>query len=287
MLKTKSQAPNSNFQINPKHQIPISKRRKSGKLVIGYWLLFGCCFLVIGVFDAYALDLDTIKASFLSGDYKGAIAEGEKMMAGASQDEPGADELFYILGLSYLQDGNYLRASDIFEIILEEFKNSSFKEEARLGLGDAYFLRGDLNKAESYYKAILSENPGTKMGASVFYRLAQSGFKKGDISQGKDYLDKLKAEFPLSQELKQNKELCILGDSPDELYYAVQVGSFSNADNAKNIIRELASKGYDAYTEEGADKMYRVKVGKFKLRQEAQDTQAKLSGQGYPTKICP
>jgi len=53
------------------------------------------------------------------------------------------DELYYLLSLSYLKDGNYLRASDIFEIILREFKGSRFKEDALLALGDTYFLRGD------------------------------------------------------------------------------------------------------------------------------------------------
>jgi outer membrane protein assembly factor BamD (BamD/ComL family) len=241
----------------------------------------------IFISNSYAFDLDGIKANFLNGDYKTAITDGEKMMAEASHDEPGIDELYYILGLSYLEDGNYLRASDIFEIILEEFKASGLKEEAELGLGDTYFLRGDFNKAQDCYKRIISENPRTKIRASVFYRLAQTGFKKGDTGQGRDYLEKLKIEFPASLELMQNKDLCILQAQSAEIYYAVQVGSFSDANNAENIIRELTSKGYDAYMAESGAKMFRVKVGKFKTLQEAAQTEAKLSGEGYPTKICP
>jgi cell division protein FtsN len=32
---------------------------------------------------------------------------------------------------------------------------------------------------------------------------------------------------------------------------------------------------------------YRVRVGKFKLRDEALNLEKKLSHEGYPTKICP
>ena len=96
--------------------------------------LFGILFLVLGIHAfAYALDLDKLKAYFLSGDYKSAITEGERVLAKVEDSGP-IDELYYILGLSYLKDGNYLRASDIFEIILNECKGSHFKDDAILRL---------------------------------------------------------------------------------------------------------------------------------------------------------
>ena len=45
-----NQSPNSNNQINTNHQIPITKLIGFGKLVIDYWLLFGVCLLVIGIY---------------------------------------------------------------------------------------------------------------------------------------------------------------------------------------------------------------------------------------------
>jgi outer membrane protein assembly factor BamD (BamD/ComL family) len=301
-----NQTPNSNYQINSKHQIlppsysigggiPLAKIRwysgtntkliRFGKLVIGYWLLFGYWCLVIGISNAFALNLDKLKANFLSGDYKSAIIEGEKMLASES-NEAGLDELYYILGLSYLKDGNYLRASDIFEIILNEFKNSKFKEEAKVGLGDTYFVRGDYEKAEGYYKELMNSNPQTKLKPQIYYRLSQVGFKKGDKEQGKDYLSKLKQKFPLSPEARINNEV------PDfsSIYYTVQVGSFTKKANAENLTQKLIEQGYPAYMEEPAvqDKVsYKVKVGKLNTRQEALDLENKLIQQGYPTKICP
>jgi len=239
---------------------------------------------------AFALNLDKVKVNFLSGDYKAAILEGEKMLA-AQEQSPNIDELYYILGLSYLKDSNYLRASDIFEIILREFNNSSFKEEAKLGLGDTYFLRGELDKAQSIYEDLLGSSQNLELKARLYHRLSQVAFKKDDAGTGKEYLSKLKQEFPQNIESRLNKDLDAISGFAPGFYYTVQVGSFSSGVNAGNFTQKLIQQGYPAYIEEitepGKDKMYRVKVGKLGNRQEAVSLEKKLSREGYPTKICP
>jgi len=243
--------------------------------------------LYIGICSsAYALDIDKVKVYFLNGDYKSAISEGENVLTRYTSHSPNLDELYYILGLSYLKEGNYLRASDIFEIILREFKNSPFKDEAKLSLGDTYFLKGDYDEAQAHYGDLINSNPRTKLKAQAYYRLSQAALKKGDTQQAKEYLNKLKTDFPSSTEIKLNKDLYSLSD----IYYTVQVGSFVNAANARNLCSKLIGEGYDAYLEEadtGTPKAYRVKVGKLKSRSEAVQLENKLSSKGYPTKIAP
>src|SRR3989338_1178341 len=238
---------------------------------------------------AYCLDLDKPKIYFLKGDYKGGIAECEKLMA-KSTHSMADDELYYILGVGYLKEGNLLRASDIFEIILKEFKESQFKEEAFLSLGDSYLLRGDFEKAQGYYEDLIKTNPRTRFLAQVYFRLSQAGFKKGDTGQGKEYLGKLKRDFPLSPESKMDTDLPIFQDEASEIYYTVQVGSFSNSRNAKNLAKALTKKGYSAYLQElnsPGGISYKVRVGKSRFRQEAQELERKLAEEGYPTKIFP
>ncbi|MBU3958855.1 MAG: SPOR domain-containing protein [Candidatus Omnitrophica bacterium] len=242
--------------------------------------------LVVWFGDAYCLNLDKMKVNFLSGDYKSAISEGERILSGAdylSQSE----ELYYILGLSYLKIGNYLRASDIFEIIIKEFKNSIFKDDALLALGDAYFLSGDYQKAGRFYQELIQSEPYTKLQAALYYRLSQIEIKRGNLKLAKEYLDKLKEDFPLSPEARADAQQLY---SLSGLYYAVQVGSFINPANAKNLCRKLIDEGYEASIQEVAvnnSKAYRVRVGKFKLRPEAAQLEKQLSSQGYPTKIYP
>ena len=252
--------------------------RKVLGLISGSYLFFAV------ICQAHALNLDKARFYFLNGDYSACINEGEKILSGLG-DSREFDNLYYLLGLSYLKEGNYLRASDIFEIILKEFKNSSFKEEARLGLGDTYFLRGDYNKAAGYYKDLLSRNSHAKFASLLYYRLSQCAFKTGKTAEGQDYLCKLRKEFPLNLESIANKDLV-----PSVNYYTVQTGSFSSSRNASNLEQKLTQKNYPAYIEESNSQgkiSYRVKVGRFASRADAIELADKLSREGYPTKICP
>ena len=254
-------------------------------------LILAAIFLVTFLISrAYALDLDIIKIYYMKGDYKSAILEGERALSRVGNSD-GLDGLYYILGLSYLKDGNYLRASDIFEIILNEFKGSKFREEAKLGLGDVSYLKGDLDKAQRYYEDILDDNPHTKLRAKVYYRLRSVAFKKGDTERGKLYSEKLSSGFPASSEGLAAEEMLPVAAKSTEFFYTVQVGSFSNDRNAHNFYAILIRKGYSAFIEEvisaKGGRVHKVKVGRFKSRREALDLERKLAREGYPTKVLP
>ncbi len=243
-------------------------------------------FILTFITNSYAFNLSKIKTYVLSGDYKAAITEGEKILASSGYSEQ-LDELYYILGLSYLKDGNYLRASDIFEIILKEFPKSTFKVEAKLGLGDSYFLRGDFEQAKNRYNDLLN----SKYKAAVYYRLSQIELKQGNSEAAKEYLAKIKNDAPLNPEVRLNKDLYVVKSKDLGIFYTVQVGSFANETNAVNLTQKLTQGGYAAYLEESVspagDKAYKVRVGKLYSRQEAEALEKKLSQEGHPTKIFP
>jgi DedD protein len=61
--------------------------------------------------------------------------------------------------------------------------------------------------------------------------------------------------------------------------YAIQVAALREPGEADTIAKRLASKGYDAYvltTPGGTPNVYRVRVGSFKTRRDAEPTAAKL-----------
>jgi len=272
-----------------RHRLMLELQKKISK-EIGYCILFVICILCIGIFNnAYALGLEKIKVDILKEDYKAAITEGEKILAQVRPDTAGLDELYYILGISYLKDGNYLRASDIFEIILNEFKKSKFHDQAKLGLADTFLLRDNLDQAENNYKELIEKN--SKLSQEAYYRLSQIAFKRGDTDQGKEYLSKLNKDFPFDAQSSLEKPAPTQAVSaPVEFYYSVQVGSFGKEENAKNLRDKLNGASYEAYIEEtgsDAEKVFRVKAGKLKTLPEAQELAIKLAKEGYPTKICP
>jgi tetratricopeptide (TPR) repeat protein len=253
-------------------------------MVLGLAAVFMCVHCAPG--RAASSTIDDVKVHLLSGEYKAAISDGEKMMAGSSYSQETA-ELYYLLGLAYLKDGNHLRASDIFEIILKEFKDSRFKEEAELGLGDSYFLRGEYIRAKEQYSRLVKDHPRSKLLAAVYYRQSRVAAKLGNIKESKEYLAKIAKSFPLSLDVLDNEEISTGSGSG---YYSVQVGAFSQNINAGNLVEKLKKRGYSAYVEESGARgkaTYRVKVGKYPSRSEAISAAKKLSRDGFPTKISP
>jgi len=250
------------------------------------WFIIFLVFFISPVF-LWAANLDNIKADFLQKGYRRVIFESKPLVNSISIS--GNEELNYILGLSYLKEGNLEQAQNCFKRILSSL-SKKFKVQANLGLADTYLLSGRLDTAQEIYDKLIKDDANSHCQAAVLYRLSQLEFKKGNIRQGNDYLSKLKKDFPLSLELRLTKGLSLMTiAAPAVMYsneYSVQVGFFSNSINANNFKDKLLSKDYPAYLEE-AESGYRVKVGRFKTQNEAFDLESKLSQEGFQTKIRP
>ena len=61
--------------------------------------------------------------------------------------------------------------------------------------------------------------------------------------------------------------------------FSIQLAALAKRDEAEGIVRRLTGKGYSAYLvapSAGSPAMYRVRVGKFKDRREAESVSARL-----------
>jgi len=247
------------------------------KFTLVFWFL-----LILPNF-CWALDLDALKTDFLQGNYRRVIFEGQvqvdRMHIG------NTDELNYILGLSYLKESRLDPAQDCFRRILSN-PNSKFTEEATLALADTYLVSGRLQQAEDIYNKLIAADSNSSQKSAVWYRLSQLESKRGDRQKGNDYLFKLKRDFPLSPELRSTRGIASINVPANQATeYSIQVGFFTNSVNANNFKNTLLSKNYPAYVESSGGG-FRVKVGKFKLQEEALDLETKLSHDGFATKIC-
>jgi len=235
---------------------------------------------------ARAADLDSLKSDFLKGNYRRVIFEAQAFVNKA--DLGGAEELSYILGLSYLKEGKLEPAQDCFKHILAA-SSKKFKAPANLGLADAYLMGGRFQDAEDIYAKLMADDPNRSQMAAILYRLSQLEFKKGNTRQGNDYLSKLGRDFPLSPELRLDRGLPWITPPAlppkDSGEYSVQVGFFADSSNANKLKNKLLAGNYPVYLEDsGAG--FRVKVGRFKSQKEALDLEKKLSQETFQTKIC-
>lgn len=63
--------------------------------------------------------------------------------------------------------------------------------------------------------------------------------------------------------------------------YRVQVGAFSHRDNAERMQKKLTDAGYDTYLAITAGGLIRVQVGAFRVKQNAEALLARLQAEGY------
>ena len=72
--------------------------------------------------------------------------------------------------------------------------------------------------------------------------------------------------------------------------WAVQLGSFSNKENADKLAADLRKQGYSAFIRElqtGAGVMHRVRIGPQKDRESAEAMAARLAKVGHTGKVVP
>jgi tetratricopeptide (TPR) repeat protein len=233
-------------------------------------------FLFILPIFIYSNTLKDAYREYLYGDYEEGIKEALK----CRED----DSVLYFLGLTYLKLGDYYRARLYFRRLLKSFSDSKFYEQALLKFADTYFLEGNLKKAKVLYEKIKRKYPSFNFLPTVYLRLAQIASKEGRWQDKKNYLKKIKNKFPHSIEVKFVNLLENYGD-----YFTIQVGAFSKKENALNLKKELSvyypvyilESKLDGYT------LYKVRIGKFKHRKEAEKVYQRLLDQGYPARIYP
>ncbi|MFA4993304.1 MAG: SPOR domain-containing protein [Candidatus Omnitrophota bacterium] len=232
----------------------------------------------------WAANLDDLKSDFLAGNYRRVIFEAQAQAERFNIQ--GADELVYILGLSYLKEDKPFQAQECFRRVLSN-PLSKFKDQASMASADVYLIKGQFQEAEGIYNKLLEDNPNINLKAAILYRLSQSNYRKGNNEQSDEYLMKLKRDYPLSLELRPSKGIPVnLPFVNESGGFSVQVGFFVKNLNAVNFKDKLLDMRYPAYVEASSEG-YRVKVGRFKTQTEAQDSQNRLSREGFPTKLCP
>jgi tetratricopeptide (TPR) repeat protein len=245
-----------------------------------YKTIKACIFIaaiaLVSLNFSYASSLDEARRDYLNGDYEEALQKAKALKQN--------DETLYFLGLVYTKIANYPRAREYFVSLTENYPGSKFYEQGAVKLADTFFLEGNFERAQQLYENIEKKPSASNYLSLVYLRLSQIAEKQGRWDDKKKYISILKEKYPSSNEL-------IVADTLEERedFFTIQVGAFSDSRNAVNLKNELDEK-YDTYIIEdksGNYALYKVRVGKFKDRKEAERTWGKLVKQGYPAKIFP
>jgi len=227
---------------------------------------------------------------FLSEDYASAERTADEYLA-VAPGAPHADDVRYLRALCLSRLG---RAGEAREA-LRGIEASSTSDELRAAVSAStartYDAAGDRDAAYRAYKDTLRRYPRGEDVPLVLSRLTELASENGLAAEEVFYRERLAREFPgMSVPASIRPAPLGFGAVEERAVYSVQVGSFSNARNARALIGRLKRAGYEAY---GSDEtvsgraLHRVRVGRFAGRQDALAEEARLRHDGYSTRLIP
>jgi septal ring-binding cell division protein DamX len=148
--------------------------------------------------------------------------------------------------LKALDSGNKAQA----EVILKKMQKAKADAPETLLL-DA-LLNENAEEAKAVYEFIYEEYPGFKYADLCLFRLYSYNYAIGNYITAKKYLAELKEKFPSSPYAKAINSLPKPSDSPNiqepeketQRIFTIQVGAFTNSQNAKRLADKFRAKGY-------------------------------------------
>lgn len=247
------------------------------KFAIKVSLVWSLFFIVYGLnASAWALSITDVHKEYLYGNYEDAI--------GIAKNLRESDEMLYYLGLSYIKISDYPKARASLRKLVRRFSNSLFYEPGMVKLADTYFLEKDYPRAKELYLEVEQRFSSDSFLPAVLLRLAQIASRQGKWDDKTRYLRRIRSKYPKASEMKFVKALEALGD-----FFTIQVGAFSVRKNALALVEELREEysPYIAKEKKGHYFIYKVRIGRFKNRYDAQKISSKLLNEGYPAQIYP
>jgi TolA-binding protein len=229
--------------------------------------------------------LKKVRVSFLREEYQEVTTECERLLLREHLDSNMQAELYYLAGVSFLKQNKFSKAKDNLLMLISRYARTEFVDDAYLSLGDCYLLSGDIDNALRSYRAFLSKYPQSDLLHLVYWRLAESYYRSGQWDKAGNYFKKVIEKYPKSFEADKAKALLDEG-----LYFTVQLGAFINKRNAKSLYERLIDKEYPAYVSSFNKKgktFYRVRVGKFDSRKQAELVKKRLKKDGFSGQIYP
>lgn len=225
------------------------------------------------------------QALFLQKKYWQAIEECTDVIKKNSSNKEVLAEANYLAGASYVNLFDFLSAKKSFQAVVDKYKETLYFEDAALALGDVEFVQENLYEASKSYTEFLLTKPSNRRLATLYFRLAEVSAKLGKKEEKDKYLGMLQREFPGSFDARDAQRLKRTGN-----FYTVQVGAFTNFENADNFVDELKAKGYEVYSILcllSGKKLCRIRVGRFSSEKEAEGLKSRLERDGYFAKIFP
>ncbi len=223
-----------------------------------------------------------IEKAIMMEDYSQAVYLANRYLNDSPKEK---DKILFLLGEAYIGSGNLVDARETFRDIYKKFPDSVYAEKAVLKIADSYYLESNYLQAKKVYLYFLKNYPAAKFSSYAYLNLAYCDEKLGDWDSKKKDMRILKGKYSSSIEAGKIEELDKRGYS-----FVIQVGAFLDKKNSRELFRNLKKKGFDPYVvedKENGSRFFKVRVGRFDKREDAEAKREALLDKGFPARIFP
>ena len=195
------------------------------------------------------------------------------------KDHPRIGEVYYYLGrLSVNPDS----ASYYYYEVVNDYPQSRYADISYLEIAKINVARKNFRTAIANLDALVKRYPETEYHDEIMFWQGISYISVDDTEQGEAILKELQKSFPKSVWSERAANITQTKDLSQE-YYAIQLGSYRNKENAESYAATLRDKGLDVRVVEALVKgqiYYRVWTGQFLTLEQAKEYMVKLDSLG-------
>lgn len=157
---------------------------------------------------------------------------------------------------------NVSRSVGCYTQIVNFRTDSPFYNISQLRLAKYYIIMSDSSKSLNYLRRIIYSKDSV-LSPLAYVSIIGVYEKLGDMNSASNYISEFSSVYPKSQFIMNYSVDKKIHIGSSEIYYAIQIGSFKNSENADKMVNEYKAKHYEVYkmTIEGMNKVW---VGKFK-----------------------
>ncbi len=229
-------------------------------------------------------DLTSVQSAFLQGEYGSVLDRTKELLDRA--DSGSREELLYLQGVSALKLDDQELAQASLQRLVSEYPDGRWTVQGRMALAETYAAGHDYPKALAIYTQLIQEEQAKGVAPAAHLRLGELQRNLGLWKESKASLETVVQQAPATPEAQRARGMLEM----EEFYFSVQVGAFGTKANALSLKKELERRGYVSMISEASmrgSSLYRVRVGQFASRMEAEKQEQRLQAEGFPTRIVP
>ena len=237
-----------------------------------------------GVTTAQAQETASLQAAFLAEEYGSVLSKTQQLLGGRDTQEK--DLLLYLQGVSAFKLRDLDLAIDSLQRLAADYPESSWAVPGQMVLGQLFSASGEDEKALKLYQKLLKEDPTKPMRVQVTFLLGKAQRRLGQWSQARASFESVLSQAPQSPPAQEARQIL----EGEDFYFTVQVGAFETKANALRLKAECERRGYPTQVSEAfmqGRRLYRVRVGQFSQREEAEQEAQRLKGEGFPARVAP